>query len=74
MGPEWIGFWYRTPIIWYPIDNYHSDYTLKDQDIAQAFTILKKKNGFRNYKEVYPAYSLTQLHINYLIARGHATR
>jgi len=59
-------------IIWYPIDEYRCNYTLKDQDINQAFAILKNKKGFRNYKEeVYPTYSR---HLNYLIAWGHATR
>jgi len=64
MGPEWIGRRYRTPIKWYPPEKYRRDYTLKDQDVNQDFAILKKKNGFRNYEEVYPTYSLTQLHLN----------
>lgn len=60
IGPEWVGCWYRTPITWYPPGKNHSDYNLKDQEVNQAFTVLKKKNGFRVYKEeVYPTYSLT---------------
>ncbi len=68
MGPEWIGCQYRSPIIWYPLDRYHCDYTLRDHNVTQDFIILKKKNGSEYYKEqVYSAYALTQLHINYLI-------
>lgn len=75
MGPDWIGCRYRTPIIWYPPDQYHGDYNLNDHEVTQAFVVLKKKNGFMNYKEeVYPTYSLTQLHLNYSLTRGCATR
>lgn len=41
MGPDWIGCHYRTSTIWYPLDQYHSDYNLKDQEVTQAFTVLK---------------------------------
>lgn len=69
MALEWIGCWYRSSIILYPQNSYHSDYNLMDQEVNQAFAMLKKKNGFRLYKEeVYPAYSLTRLHLNHLIA------
>jgi len=69
IGPEWIGCRYRIPIIWYPPDRYRCDYNLTDQEVNQAFIVLKNKNGFRVYKEeVYPTYSLTQLHLNHLIA------
>jgi len=75
MGPEWIGCHYRTLIIWYPPDQYCSDYNLKDHEVTQAFAVLKRNNGFRNYKEeVYLAYSLTQWHMNYTLAQGRATR
>lgn len=60
LGLDWIGCHYKTPIIWYPPNQYHSDYNLNDHEVTQAFTILKQKNGFRNYnEEVYPSYYLT---------------
>ena len=52
-----------------PPEWYYCDYDFLDYRINQAVAILKQKNGFRLYKEeVYPAYSLTQLHLNHLIA------
>lgn len=43
MGPEWIRCGYRSPIIWYPPDGYHSDYNSSDHQVNQAFAMLKNK-------------------------------
>ena len=51
IGPNWIGCDYISPIIWYPPDQCYNDYNLKDLEVTQAFTVLKTKNGFMNYKE-----------------------
>lgn len=55
------------PIRWCPPYKYFIDYNLKDKEVNQVFVVLKKKNGFIFYKQGYPAYSLTQLHLNHLI-------
>jgi len=69
MPPTWIGYRYRSPIMWYPPDGYHFDYELAECQEGRAFTMLKKKNGFGIYpKKTYLAYSLTQLHVNHLLA------
>lgn len=33
MGHEWIGCWYKTPILWYPLHKYHNDYNLNDKEV-----------------------------------------
>jgi len=73
--PTWIGCHSIIPIIWYPLNGDRCNYELSEHQDGLAFTVLKNKNCFRVYKEeIYPTYSLTQLHLNYLIARGHAER
>lgn len=75
MGPDWVGCRYRSTIIWYPLGGCHNVYNLPYHQVNQVFAVLKQKNDFRLYKEeVYPAYSLIQLHVNHLIAWGHAKR
>jgi len=34
LGPDWIGCRYRTQIIWYSPEQYHSDYNLKDREVT----------------------------------------
>ena len=56
MGPTWIGFCYRCPIIWYPPKGYHHNYDLPKGHENQAFARVKQKHGFRLYKEkLHPA-------------------
>lgn len=66
-GPHWLGCRFRSPVIWYPPKGYCFDYELSDGHEGIAFVNLIQKQRFRLYKEeVFPTYSLTALHINYL--------
>lgn len=67
--PTWIGCHYRIHIIWYHPNGYQCNYELSEHQEGRAFAIIISKNGLRFYKEeTYPSYSLTQLHLNYIIA------
>ena len=74
-GPYWLGCRFRSLIIWYPPKGYWSYYELRKGHEGITFVELIQKHGFRLDKEkVFPAYSLTALHINYLCSRGRETR
>jgi len=65
-GPDWLGFRFRSPIIWYPPEGYWSNYELPEGHEKAAFTIVAQHHGFSpNKKPFFPAYSLTTVHRNY---------
>ena len=69
MGPAWLGCRYRNPLLWLPPKEYNHNYEFQEGATGAAFALIKRKQGFRTHNEkAYPAYSLTQLHINHMFA------
>ena len=65
-GPSWLGYWFRSPIIWHPAPGYQALYNMPTDQSNQFFDNLISHHGCRPPHEVpSPAYSLTALHVNY---------
>ena len=65
-GPSWLGYRFRSPIIWHPAPGYQALYEVPEGQKNQFFDDLVAHHGCRSPHEIpFPAYSLTALHINY---------
>ena len=65
-GPSWLGYRFRSPIIWHPAPRYQTLYDMPADQLDQFFDNLVAHHGCRSPHEVpSPAYSLTALHVNY---------
>ena len=65
-GPSWLGYRFRSPIIWHPAPGYQALYDMSADQLNQFFDNLVAHHGCRPPHEVpSPAYSLTALHVNY---------
>ena len=67
-GPSWLGYRFRSPIIWHPAPRYQALYEMPEGQIGHFFDYLVTHHGCRPPHEIpSPAYSLTALHVNYNI-------
>lgn len=65
-GPSWLGYRFRSPIIWHPAPGYQALYEMPPEQLEQFFDHLVAHPGCRPPHEVpSAAYSLTALHVNY---------
>ena len=65
-GPSWLGYRFRSPIIWHPAPRYQALYEMHADQIDQLFDHLVAHHGCRPPREIPSlAYSLTALHVNY---------
>lgn len=65
-GPSWLGYRFRSPIIWHPAPGYQALYDMPADQLHYFFDNLVAYHGCRPPHEVpSPAYSLTALHVNY---------
>ncbi len=65
-GPFWLGYRFRSPIIWHPAPGYQALYEMPADQLDQFFDHLVANHGCRPLREIpSPAYSLTALHVNY---------
>jgi len=66
VGPSWLGYRFRSPIIWHPAPGYQALYEMPEGQIHQLFDNLVAHHGCRPPHEIPSlAYSLTALHVNY---------
>ena len=64
-GPSWLGYRFRSPIIWHPAPGYQALYEMLEGQTNQFFDDLVAHHGCRPPHEIpSTAYSLTALHIN----------
>jgi len=64
--PSWLGYRFRSPIIWHPAPGYQALYEMPKGQTCQFFDYLVTHHGCRPPHEIpSPAYSLTALHVNY---------
>lgn len=67
-GPLWLGCRFQSPIIWYPATGYKAIYELPEGQIGAIFEVLAANHGCRPLTENPSlAYSLTDLHVNYMV-------
>jgi hypothetical protein len=65
-GPSWLGYRFRSPIIWHPAPGYQALYEMPEGQTSHFFDHLVSHHGCRPPHEIpSPAYSLTALHVNY---------
>ena len=65
-GPSWLGYRFRSPIIWHPAPGYQALYDMPADQLNYFFDNLVAHHGCRPPHEIpSPAYSLTALHVNY---------
>ena len=65
-GPSWLGYRFRSPIIWHPAPGYQALYEMPEGQTGQFFDYLVTHHGCRPPHEIpSPAYSLTALHVKY---------
>jgi len=65
-GPSWLGYRFRSPIIWHPAPGYQALYEMPEGQTGQFFDDLVTHHGCRPPHEIpSPTYSLTALHVNY---------
>lgn len=68
VGPSWLGYRFRSPIIWHPAPGYQALYEMLEGQLNQFSDDLVAHHGCRPPHEIpSPAYSLTALHVNYNI-------
>ena len=65
-GPSWLGYRFRSPIIWHPSPAYQALYEMPEGHTGHFFEHLVMHHRYRPPHEIpSPAYSLTALHVNY---------
>ena len=65
-GPSWLGYRFRSLIIWHPAPGYQALYEMPEGQTGHLFEHLARHHGCRPPREILsPAYSLTALHVNY---------
>ena len=65
-GPSWLGYRFRSPIIWHPAPGYQALYEMPKGQTGHFFHYVVTHHGCRPPHEIpSPAYSLTALHVNY---------
>jgi len=67
-GPYSLGYQFCSPIVWYPAEIYKDIYELPKGQTRPILKLLAKNHGFRSLYDIpSPAYSLTTLHMNYMV-------
>jgi len=65
-GPSWLGYRFRSPVIWHPAPGYQGLYEMPEGQTSHLFEHLVRNHGCRPPHEIpSPAYSLAALHVNY---------
>ena len=65
-GPSWLGYRFRSLIIWHPAPRYQALYEMPKGQTGHFFEHLVMHHGCRPPHEIpSPPYSLTALHVNY---------
>lgn len=67
-GAYWLGYRFRSRIVWYPAEDYKAIYELPEGQIGHIFETLAKNHGFKPlHDNPSLAYPLTALHTNYMV-------